>query len=94
MTYSDRLSLEGRTLLVTGAAAGIGAASARAAAARGARLLLVDLDEAGASALAAELGGGATARAIDAKVVGRDSCEHPQLRARAVDDGDGIAGQR
>jgi len=65
MTYSDRLSLEGRTLLVTGAAAGIGAASARAAAARGARLLLVDIDAAGASALATELGNGATAHACD-----------------------------
>lgn len=65
MSYTDRLSLEGRTLLVTGAAAGIGAATARAAAARGARLLLVDIDTAGATALAAELGGAASAHACD-----------------------------
>jgi meso-butanediol dehydrogenase/(S,S)-butanediol dehydrogenase/diacetyl reductase len=49
--------LTGRTVLVTGAASGIGAACARAMAAEGARLVLADLDGAGVEKLARELGG-------------------------------------
>lgn len=49
--------LQGRAALVTGAASGIGAACARALAARGASIIAADRDEAGARAIAAETGG-------------------------------------
>ena len=48
--------LTGRTVLITGAARGIGAACARRLAADGARLVLADLDGAGVEKLADELG--------------------------------------
>jgi meso-butanediol dehydrogenase/(S,S)-butanediol dehydrogenase/diacetyl reductase len=48
--------LDGRTILITGAARGIGAACARRLASEGARLVLADLDGAGVEKLAAELG--------------------------------------
>lgn len=49
-------SLSGRAVIITGAAGGIGAATARLMAARGAKLVLVDRAEAPLVALAAELG--------------------------------------
>ncbi|MHB8689750.1 MAG: SDR family oxidoreductase [Solirubrobacteraceae bacterium] len=49
-------SLQGKVVLITGAARGIGAGTARALAGRGARLILTDLDAAPLAELAAELG--------------------------------------
>jgi NAD(P)-dependent dehydrogenase (short-subunit alcohol dehydrogenase family) len=48
--------LEGKAVLITGAASGIGAATARDATEEGARVLLSDLDVESGEALAAELG--------------------------------------
>jgi 3-hydroxybutyrate dehydrogenase len=50
-------SLAGRRALVTGAASGIGAACARALAREGAHVVAADRDEAGAAAIADEVGG-------------------------------------
>ena len=52
------LGLTGKVVVVTGAASGIGAAVARAAAAEGARLLLIDRDGAGCQRLAETLRAG------------------------------------
>jgi meso-butanediol dehydrogenase/(S,S)-butanediol dehydrogenase/diacetyl reductase len=52
-------------VLITGAARGIGAATARRLAADGARLLLADVDARGAEKLAGELGAGAVALEAD-----------------------------
>ncbi|MGW0181458.1 3-hydroxybutyrate dehydrogenase [Nocardia sp. NPDC003345] len=55
--------LTGRSALVTGGASGIGAACARALAARGARVTVADIDADGAATVAAEIG--ATVWAVD-----------------------------
>jgi short-subunit dehydrogenase len=59
--------MSGRTVLVTGAASGIGAATAREAVRRGHRVALADIDEAGAVALADRLGSGTCAIALDVR---------------------------
>ena len=56
MRRPDLSSLRGRRVLVTGAASGIGAATAAAAAAEGADLLLTDLDTCGLARTADRLG--------------------------------------
>jgi 3-hydroxybutyrate dehydrogenase len=61
MTVAVTGDLDGRRALVTGGASGIGAACARALAARGARVVVADLDADGAARMAAELGGEAWA---------------------------------
>src|SRR5258708_22606036 len=60
--------LDGRAVLITGAASGIGRATALDAHAEGAKLLLADVDAAGGEALAAEIaadGGMASFAACD-----------------------------
>lgn len=78
--------LAGKVALVTGAAGGIGAATARAFAREGARLALVDLDGDGAERLASELGG-------DVLAIGADVADGPQVEAyvrRTVDELGGL----
>jgi 3-hydroxybutyrate dehydrogenase len=70
--------LTGRTALVTGGASGIGRAVSQRLAAQGARVIVLDLDEAGARQVAAELGGEhlsadlSDGASIDALGLGRD----------------------
>ena len=70
MSLSDRLRMDGRIALVTGAAAGIGRAAAAMLAARGAATVhLVDIDAAGLADAAAEIeaaGAVAHGHAVDA----------------------------
>ncbi|MCC6728557.1 MAG: SDR family oxidoreductase [Chthonomonadales bacterium] len=57
--------LDGQATLVTGGASGIGAAICRAFAAQGARVVVADIDEAGARRLAESLGASAIAARAD-----------------------------
>lgn len=57
--------LEGKSIVVTGAGAGIGAATCRRLAAEGARVVAGDIDTAAAEAVAKELGGEAVAVGAD-----------------------------
>jgi NADP-dependent 3-hydroxy acid dehydrogenase YdfG len=62
---STRTALPGRTVAITGAARGIGAAIAEELVRRGALVLLGDLDVAGAQGLAGRLGDNAVAAPLD-----------------------------
>ena len=59
------MSFLGKTVVVTGGASGIGRAVSEAFAARGARVVVADIDERRAAALAGTLGGGAMPLGID-----------------------------
>lgn len=72
--------LDGRTVLVTGAAHGIGRAIAIAAAAAGARVAVLDIDAAAAAGVAAEISRSGPAFAVGADVGSRASC-HAALAA-------------
>ncbi|MDG5751038.1 SDR family NAD(P)-dependent oxidoreductase [Qipengyuania sp. XHP0211] len=58
-------SIAGRVAIITGAASGMGAATARLFAAEGARVAVTDLDQAACEAVAAECGEHARAYALD-----------------------------
>ena len=54
---ADRMNLEGAAALVTGGGGGLGAATARALAARGAKVTVLDANEEQSNAVASEIGG-------------------------------------
>jgi hypothetical protein len=70
MTSRPRLPLAGRTVVITGAAKGIGAATARIAHARGASVAVLDIDGAGADRLAHDLGSNALSTQVDVRDTG------------------------
>ncbi len=59
--------VSGKVALVTGGASGLGKATARALAREGARVVIADMNEAGAKELAGELGGSALALRLDVR---------------------------
>jgi len=74
--HSSWLELENKTCVVTGAAGGIGAEIARQFAAAGARVALLDRDEAGASRLAADMAeSGARAIAVACDITDKTSVD-------------------
>ncbi|PTL58183.1 SDR family oxidoreductase [Paraconexibacter algicola] len=68
-------SVNGKVVLITGAARGIGAETARALARKGAKLVLTDLDAEPLAALGAELGDGVAVTAVC------DVCDLPSMEA-------------
>jgi len=72
---------EGKVVLITGAASGIGAATARRFAREGARLMLGDIDVPGGEAMEKELGRAAAFRTTDV----RDQTQVEALTDEAVD---------
>jgi NAD(P)-dependent dehydrogenase (short-subunit alcohol dehydrogenase family) len=69
-----KLEFEGKTAMVTGAGSGIGAEIARRLGAQGARVVVADLDEQAAAAVASEIErAGGTAAAVDQDVADAES---------------------
>ncbi len=78
------INLTGKVAVITGAGSGIGAATARLLARHGAKVHVADLNAEAATAVAREIGGGATDHAVD---VSRP--EEVEALAKAVFDQDG-----
>lgn len=95
-----RLDVRGRSIAITGAAAGMGAETARLLAARGARLALVDRNADGLAEVAAGLSGtGHTTHRADltddaavAAVADEIGAAHPQLQALVTCAGSSMLG--
>jgi NAD(P)-dependent dehydrogenase (short-subunit alcohol dehydrogenase family) len=81
------VELSGAGAIVAGGASGLGAATARELAARGARVAVADLNEEGATALAADLGG-------DALGIGVDVTDETQVEAAVARAGEAFGGLR
>ena len=79
------MRFEGKSIIVTGAASGIGLATARKFAAEGARLVLGDRNEEGVATAARDLGGDAIAMPLD--VADEQSCQALVERAVAAHGG-------
>jgi 2-hydroxycyclohexanecarboxyl-CoA dehydrogenase len=62
--------LDGKVAIVTGAASGVGAATAKVLAAQGARIAAVDIDKRGLSAVVRKIGGRARGYLVDVSDVG------------------------
>jgi short-subunit dehydrogenase len=100
MAKQRPLNVRGRTTVITGAAAGMGADVARQLAARGARLALLDRNADGLAAVAASLDGtGHTTHAIDltddaevTAVVAEVEASHPRIQALVTCAGSSMLG--
>lgn len=77
------MNIHGQAALVTGGASGLGAATARELARRGARVAILDRNGAGARALAVEIGA-ANAIGIDCDITSADSVAQALETARAA----------
>jgi NAD(P)-dependent dehydrogenase (short-subunit alcohol dehydrogenase family) len=81
MLMTDESSFRGKVALVTGAAAGIGRATALAFARAGARVMLADLDTAGVESAAREVAAASRGSEGDAAFVHADVSSHGDVRA-------------
>jgi NAD(P)-dependent dehydrogenase (short-subunit alcohol dehydrogenase family) len=68
------IDLTGKVAVVTGAAGGIGSATAKLFAALGASVVVADIDAAGAKAVAEEIGGSAVACDVDVRIEEQVKC--------------------